>query len=98
MRFVMATLQLTQVYLDPKQKAALAKKAKTAKVGVSEVIRDAVDAYLAGMTVDELRLLDSASKQAAAELDAMSQQLKATNARLDNAFRAIAVMQAKAAA
>jgi Ribbon-helix-helix protein, copG family len=94
----MANLQLTQVYLDPNQKAALSKKAKAAKVGVSEVIRDAVDAYLAGITVDELRLLDSASKQAAAELDAMTQQLKATNARLDNAFRAIAVMQAKAAA
>lgn len=55
----MATLQLTQVYLDPKQKAALSKKAKAAKVGVSEVIRDAIDAYLAGITVDELRLLES---------------------------------------
>ena len=94
----MATLQLTQVYLDPNQKAALSKKAKAAKVGVSVVIRDAVDAYLAGITVDELRLLDSASKQAAAELDAMAQQLKATNAKLDNAFRTIAAMQAKAAA
>ncbi len=94
----MATLQLTQVYLEPSQKVALSKKAKAAKVGVSEVIRDAVDAYLSGITVDELRLLDSATKQAGAELDAMAQQLKATNARLDSAFRTIATLQTKAAA
>lgn len=94
----MATLQLTQVYLDPNQKAALSKKAKAAKVGVSEVIRDAVDAYLSGITVDELRLLDSATKQAGAELDAMAQQLKATNATVDNAFSTIATLQTKAAA
>lgn len=94
----MATLQLTQVYLDPNQKAALSKKAQAAKVGVSEVIREAVDAYLAGVTVEELRLLDSATKQAAAELDAMSKQLKATNAKLDQTFRAIGMMRMKAAA
>jgi hypothetical protein len=94
----MANLQLTQVYLEPRQKSALSKKAKAAKVGVSEVIRDAVDAYLSGITVDELRLLDSGTKQAAAELDAMARQLKATNAKLDHAFRAIDSMHAKAAA
>ena len=94
----MATLQLTQVYLEPNQKTALSKKAKAAKVGVSEVIRDAVDAYLAGITVDELRLLDSGTKQAAAELNAMVQQLKATNIKLDHAFRTIEAMQAKEAA
>ena len=94
----MATLQLTQVYLEPTQKAALSKKAKAAKVGVSEVIRDAVDAYLAGITVDELRLLDSGTKQAAAELNAMVKQLKGTNTKLDDAFRTIAAMKVKEAA
>lgn len=94
----MATLQLTQVYLEPTQKTALSKKAKAAKVGVSEVIRDAVDAYLSGITVDELRLLDSGTKQAEAELGAMVLQLKATNAKLDHAFRTIEALKTKAAA
>ena len=94
----MANLRLTQVYLEPNQKTALSKKAKAAKVGVSEVIRDAIDAYLTGITVDELRLLDSGTKQAAAELNAMVLQLKATNSKLDHAFRTIEAMQAKEAA
>lgn len=94
----MATLQLTQVYLEPGQKAALSKKAKTARVGVSEVIREAVDTYLAGITADELRLLDSATRQAAVELDAMARQLHETNNKLDRAFRTIEAMRRERAA
>lgn len=94
----MATLQLTQVYLEPTQKAALNKKAKASKVGVSEIIRDAVDAYLVGITMDELHLLDSASKQAAVEFKAMTTRMKATNKKLDEAFSAIESMRRKAAA
>ena len=94
----MATLQLTQVYLEPAQKAALSKKAKAAKIGVSEVIRDAVEAYLAGMSIEDLRLLDSATKHAKAEFDEMTAQLKATNTKLDDAFRQIEAMRLKAVA
>lgn len=94
----MATLQLTQVYLEPTQKKAISAKAKSLGVKPSELIREAVDTYLAGMTAEELVLLDHASRQAADEFAAMSKQLDATNARLDRAFKEIEALRRKAAA
>ena len=82
----MPSRQLTQVYLDASQKAALQKKARANGTKVAEEIRNAVDAYLAGVTTDELALLDAASRQAARELQAMSESLDATNGKLDAVF------------
>jgi hypothetical protein len=82
----MANRQLTQVYLDAEQKAALQKKAKEKGTRVAEEIRHAVDAYLAGVTREELELLDVASRAAAKELEAMSKALDATNKKLDSVF------------
>lgn len=82
----MASRQLTQVYLDTSQKAALQKKALAKGTKVAEEIRSAVDAYLAGVTTEELELLDSVSRQAARELQAMSESLDATNRKLDAVF------------
>lgn len=93
----MATLQLTQVYLEPDQKKALSAKAKTQGVKLSEVIRDAVDTYLAGVTSEELKLLDAATRKAAEDFDAMSKQLDTTNAKLDRALAEIARLRRKAA-
>ena len=64
----MAVLQLTQVYLEPRQKAALQKRAKAKGTKVAEEIRKAIDAYLAGVTAEELELLDAATRAAKLQL------------------------------
>ena len=93
----MATLSITQVYLDPTQKKALQLRAKQKGTAMSEEIRNAITAYLEGVSVEELRLLDEASKRAAKDFEAMRETLKATNARLDKVFANIERMRAGAA-
>lgn len=82
----MSTLSITQVYLEANQKKALQVRAKERGTKVSEEIRNAISAYLEGISVEELQLLDAASKHAGSELEAMGRTLKATNARLDRLF------------
>jgi plasmid stability protein len=82
----MSTLSITQVYLEANQKKALQMRAKERGTKVSEEIRNAISAYLEGISVEELQLLDAASKHAGAELQAMGRALKATNAKLDRLF------------
>lgn len=84
----MAARQLTQVYLEPAQKAALQKRAKSKGTKLSEEIRAAVDTYLAGITAEELDVLDKATQEAEKHLVAMANQLKSTNKRLETVFRA----------
>jgi len=82
----MATLQLTQVYLEPRQKAALQRRAKAKGTKVAEEIRKAVDAYLAGVTAEELELLDAATRTAKVQLDEMVAELDGVNRRVDAAL------------
>ncbi|HLB15667.1 MAG TPA: hypothetical protein VJM14_12105 [Burkholderiales bacterium] len=82
----MATLQLTQVYLEPRQKAALQRRAKAKGTKVAEEIRKAVDAYLAGVTAEELELLDAATRAAKVDLDQMAADLERVNRRVDAAL------------
>ena len=82
----MSTLAITQVYLEATQKKALQVRAKERGTKVSEEIRYAISAYLEGISVEELQILDAASKHASIELDAMGRTLKATNAKLDRLF------------
>jgi hypothetical protein len=82
----MPTLQLTQVYLEPRQKAALQKRAKAKGTKVAEEIRKAVDAYLAGVTAEELELLDAATRTAKVQLDEMAAELEGVNRRVDAAL------------
>ncbi len=89
----MASRQLTQVYLDASQKSALQKRARANGTKVAEEIRSAVDAYLSGISPDELALLDMASRQAANELQAMSESLDATNRKLDAVFNELERMR-----
>lgn len=56
---------------------------------MSEEIRNAITAYLEGVSMEELRLLDEASKRAAADFADMHATLKATNAKLDKVFAQI---------
>lgn len=82
----MSTLAITQVYLEATQKKALQVRAKERGTKVSEEIRNAISAYLEGISLEELQILDAASKYASSELDAMGRTLKATNAKLDRLF------------
>ncbi len=67
----MKAMQSTMVYLTSEQKSGLAKRAQQRKTKVAAEIRSAVDAYLAGVTPQELELLDAATRHAEVEIDAM---------------------------
>jgi hypothetical protein len=67
----MKAMQSTMVYLTPEQKSGLARRAQQRKTKVAAEIRSAVDAYLAGVTPQELELLDAATRRAQAEIAAM---------------------------
>lgn len=75
----------TQVYLEATQKKALAAKAKKMNRTPSDLLRDAVDALLLGVTTEELRQLDEATKLAKANLGEMVSTLDA-NAKAHKAF------------
>ncbi len=53
---------------------------------VAEEIRNAVDAYLAGVTSDEFALLDAATKNTEALLAAMSEMLDDVNQKAERVF------------
>ena len=82
----MATMELTQVYLEREQKKALQQRAKANGTKVAEEVRRAVDAYLAGISPDELRLLDEGTRKAERHLKEMAAELDRVNARLDAAI------------
>ena len=82
----MSTLQLTQVYLDCEQKRALQARAKARGTKVAEEVRRAVDAYLAGVSPEDLALLDAGTRRAGRHLAEMAADLDRVNARLDAAF------------
>lgn len=79
------SMVLTQVYLESAQKKALAAHAKRSGRKVAEVMRDAVDAALLGVTTDELKLLDDASRKAAEHIDAIRADL-ASNSKEHKSF------------
>jgi len=79
-------MELTQVYLEPSQKKALQAKARAHGTKLAEEVRRAVDAYLAGVSPEDLSLLEAGSRKAARHLVEMSEELDRINARLDEAF------------
>jgi hypothetical protein len=84
---------LTQVYLETAQKKALAAHAKRSGRKVSDVMRDAVDAALLGVTTDELKLLDEASRKASEHIDAMRDDLAGNSKDHKSFLRAMAKLQ-----
>lgn len=82
----MAAMELTQIYLEREQKKALQAKAKAHGTKVAEEVRRAVDAYLAGVSPEDLRLLDEGTRRAARHLAEMAADLDRINGRLDTAF------------
>ncbi len=85
----MTTLTLTNVYLERKQKEALARRAKARGTNLSAEIRSAIDAYLAGVSAEELQLLDEATRKAEAEIKEMGAILDRANARARRFFKEI---------
>jgi hypothetical protein len=85
----MATLQLTQIYLEREQKKRLQARAKANGTKVAEEVRRAIDAYLAGITADELKVLDIGTRRAERHLAEMADELDRVNAKLDAAFAQI---------
>ena len=59
---------MTQVYLDASRKKSLAAKAKKTGRTLSELLRDAGDTALLGVTRDEVLQLDAATRRAEADL------------------------------
>lgn len=70
-------LVLTQVYLEARQKKALAAKAKQSGRRSSDLVREAVDALLLGVSPDEIRQLDEATRRAEADIRDMVKVLDA---------------------
>jgi hypothetical protein len=89
----MSSLALTNVYLENEQKKALSRKAKSNGTNLSVEVRQAVDAYLAGVSVDELKLLDAATSQAKSDIDEMNAILDNAQKRAEKFFRDIATVK-----
>ena len=94
----MTSMVLTQTYLEPQQKKALTAQARKSGRKVSELMREAVDAAIAGVTIDDLRTLDEGTRRAQSELAHMLAELQ-TNAREHAAFmRSLARLEKASAA
>jgi predicted DNA-binding protein len=89
---------LTHIYLEPDQAEALNAVAKATGRKSSDLVREAVDGLLLGVSQTELAQLDEATKRAAVDIKAMVKALDA-NARSHKAFMAeMARLRAAAAA
>ena len=83
------SLILTSIYLEPRQRKALQARAKRNRTSLSVEARKAIEAYAAGLSVEELRLLDEATRKAKRDIDEMSAVLDAGVARSKRFFAAI---------
>ena len=79
-------MELTQIYLARDQKKALQAKARANGTKVAEEVRRAIDAYLAGISQEDLRLLDVGTRKAQRNFAEMAADLDRLNATLDAAF------------
>jgi len=75
-------MRSTMVYITTRQKSELEARARSNGTKVAAEIRSAIDAYLAGVTPRELELLDTATRRAAQDIQAMIAMVDATNARI----------------
>lgn len=82
----MVTMEPTRIHLKPEQKKALQVRARTNNTNVAEEVRRAIDAYLDGISQNELAMLDEATKSSAAMLAEMNKTLKDTNEYVQAVF------------
>ncbi len=93
----MSSMVLTQVYLEASQKKALTSQAKKSGRKVSELMRDAVDAAIAGVTLEEIQTLDMGTQRAQADISAMLGQLKENSDEHTTFMREMSKLQKAAA-
>ncbi len=89
----MSSMVLTQVYLEPAQKQALTLQAQKSGRKVSEIMRDAVDAAIAGVTLDDIQLLDMGTQRAHSDISVMRSQLQDNTAEHTAFMREMAKLQ-----
>ena len=80
----MATaMQNMMIYVTDTQKRQLRKQAKTHGTSVATEVRSAIDLHLSGVNVDDLALLDAATRQAERDIQEMVERLERANKKLD---------------
>ncbi len=83
----MATaMQNMMIYVTGTQKKELQKRARQRGTSVATEVRSAIDTHLAGVSADELALLDFATRQAERDIGEMVTRLERTNKKLDAIF------------
>ncbi len=75
-------MQSTMVYLTSQQKTGLEARARSKGTKVAAEIRSAIDAYLVGVSPQELELLDAVTRRAEQDIREMIAMVDATNARI----------------
>lgn len=91
------SLVLTNIYLEPAQRKALEARARRNRTSLSVEARKAIEAYNAGLSIDELRLLDEATRKASEDIDGMIAILDAGAVRSKRFFAAIGKLRRQAA-
>lgn len=89
------SLILTNVYLEPEQRNALEQLAAKNHSNLSVEVRKAIDVYKAGLSLDELHLLDVATQRAQVDIAAMNEILEAGLARAEKFFAEIERIKAE---
>lgn len=80
----MATaMQNMMIYVTDTQRRQLRKRAKTRGTSVATEVRSAIDIHLSGVNVDDLALLDAATRQAERDIQEMVERLERANKKLD---------------
>ena len=80
----MATaMQNMMIYVTDTQRRQLRKQAKTRGTSVATEVRSAIDIHLSGVNVDDLALLDAATRQAERDIQEMVERLERANKKLD---------------
>ena len=87
-----ATMKAMPIHLKTEQKKGLERLARANKTNIAEEVRRAIDAYLSGVTLDELGLLDEATKRAETLLADMNAMLDATNRNANRIFAELEAM------
>ncbi len=89
----MANMVLTQVYLEAQQKKALTSEAKKSGRKVSELMRDAVDAAIAGVTLEDLKTLDEGTRRAHQNISGIRDDLNTNSSEHTTFMRQMAQLQ-----
>jgi len=80
---VATAMQNMMIYVTDSQKRELQKRARQRGTSVATEVRSAIDTHLAGVTSDELALLDAATRRAESDIRDMIERLERANRKVD---------------